>query len=67
MAKFSNNPLLTSRSDELQDLAMAKFSNNPLLTSRSDELQENKTDDEDSLSSATLAKRYDKDVPVSAR
>ena len=44
---------------------MAKFSNNPLLSSRSDELQENKTDDEDSLSSATLAKRYDKDVPVS--
>ena len=44
----------SSYSKQSYALAMAKFSNNPLLSSRSDELQENKTDDEDSLSSATL-------------
>ena len=37
------------------------------LAESGDELEENETDDENGLSSATLAKRYDKDGPVSTR
>ena len=57
----------SSSEDEIlvQSSLIEPYSNEPLASS-GDEFEEATTDDEDGISSETLAQRFDKEVPVSS-
>ena len=57
----------SSSEDEIleQSSLVEPYSNEPLASS-ADEFDESTTDDEDGISSETLGKRFDKEVPVNS-
>ena len=47
-----------------QSSLVQAYSNEPLASSGDEMVDENETDDEDGISSQTLAQRYEKEIPV---
>ena len=54
----------SSESDVLEQSSFVEPYTNEPLASSGDEFEENETDDEDGMSSQTLAQRYEKEIPV---
>ncbi len=55
-----------SESEILEQASLVKPYSNESLVSSGDEFEDPETDDEDGISSQTLAQRYDKEIPVDA-
>ena len=54
----------SSESDVLEQFSFVEPYTNEPLASSGDEFEQTETDDEDGISSQTLAQRYEKEIPV---